>query len=231
MKKTVLTLLSIFAIYCLNGQEVIESGVSEFASIKISGKLKVTLVEEESARFSLVLSNSESKYLEWKVNGDQLEIKLKQPMSIGSKDPAGTGEITIAYTSKFNKIICSSDAEIFCDNKFTSKSLAIESSSSSVVAMEVEVYSLDINASTNSMVSITGSSNIIATKATANCEVNTVAMECESATVTAGTAAEVYVTATKKLDLKAATKAKIYYKGTPEVFTEKVTTFGLIEGF
>lgn len=231
MKRTIITLIAIFAICSVRAQAVISSTTSDFTSVAISGKLKVTLVKSDSSYFSIKLIDAESKNLEWKMNGDQLDIKLKQPLGIGSKKVEGSGEVTIGYSDAFTQIKCSSKAEIYCDGTFTAKQLVIDASSNALVAMEVEVYSLDISGTTSATAAITGSANVISINATANGQVNTVAMECESATVGANSNAEVYVTAVNKLDLKAATNAKIYYKGKPEVLVEKATTFGLIDGF
>lgn len=231
MKKLFLTILAAVGINALSAQSTIESATSEFASISISGNLTVTLIKGDSPSISVVLEDTEDKNFEWSIKGDALEMKLKQPVSIGSKKTTGKGEVKIVYTERFNTIKCDSKAAIFSEGIFETEQLTIDASSNSNVAFEVSLYDLNISATTGAKVSLTGESKFISIKAATNAYVNTVAMACEAADVRTNTNSECYVTAEKKLQLKAATNSNIFYKGTPEAINSEASSFATIEGF
>lgn len=231
MRKVFLTIIAAMGISSLVAQSTIESATSEFASVNLSGNLNVTLIKGDSPSISVVLEDTEDKNFEWSIKGDVLQMKLKQPVSIGSNKTTGKGEVKIVYTDKFNSIKCDSKASIFCEGLFTTDQLTIDASSNSTVAFEVSLYDLNISASTGAKVSLTGKSEFISIKAATNAYVNTVAMVCDAADVRTNTNSECYVTAVKKLQLKAATNSNIFYKGEPEAITSDASSFATIEGF
>ncbi len=232
MKRIILALLAVVTATTVMAQTSLNSKISDVESIKVSGNLKVTLVKSDDPYFNLVLENTNEENVDWSISNNQLSVRLKQPLTVGGNKIVGKGELTIGYdVDQLDEVITSAKAELFHDGVYKGKQLTIDASSNSVVAMEVKVYSLDIKAGGGATTSITGAADIISINGASNASVNTVAMACEAATVKTSTNAECYVTATKKLDLKASTNSKIYYKGEPEVLTSNASSFALIEGF
>lgn len=228
MKRVLLFLTAALISFGAAAQTKIEGEIPTFSTLNVSGNIELTLVKSDKNSFTAELSDgSETDKFEWSVKNGELLFKLKQPVSFNKKDKI-TAKVTLNY-SKLSTVLAAS-ATIFAKEVVKEQILDFSIDSKASVAIEVDCRDLRIKAS-NSVATFTGKSEYVTVKASGAASVNTVAMSVDNASVNTQTNAECYVTATKKLDLRATTNSNIFYKGVPEILNVSESSLGKIEGF
>lgn len=228
MKKIVLLITALVVSSFAMAQSKISGDIASFNVLNISGDIELTLVKSDANSFTAEISDeSATDRFEWSVKNGELLFKLKQPINFNKKEKI-TAKITLNY-KELSTIIAAS-ATILAQEAVVMPILDFSIDSKAVVAIEVDCKDLRVKA-TNATATFTGKSEYVTIKASGAASVNTVAMSVDIANVSTQTNAECYVTATKKLDLRAITNSNIFYKGVPEILNTSNATLGKVEGF
>lgn len=225
MRKIALLLLSLTALCnTLSAQSLLETEISEFKDINIVGNITATLVRGEKPYISATLYDTMADKFEFFVKDNELHVRLKQPMSL-SNGLKGRAEITITYRSLSR--ITSDGATILSPGIVEENVIVLTAIGEGNINLNVATRDVEIE-STNSTITLGGDTEYLNIKAMAGSSINTLGLTSHNVNVTSNTASECYVDADVRLEAKAATRGKVYYKKDPEILKETTTTMGSI---
>ncbi len=228
MKRIVLLLLAVASLGLVSvasAQNRIEVAMGDFKDINVTGEVQVNLVRGEHPGISAEIINSTTDKLEYYVKKDELFLRMRQPFA-ASKEARGRAEVTVTY--KDLRSITSDGATILSPGVIESDVIAITTVSQGNINLNMACRDVEVTA-TNSVVTLGGDTEYLNIKAMAGASVNALAMSCDNVNATANTTAECFVNAKIRLEAKAATKGKVYYKEDPEILKTDNSTMGKIE--
>ncbi len=226
MKKIALLALALYGMVSLaSAQNRIEVSTGDFKDINITGEVQVNLVRGEHPGISAEIINSSTDKLEYFVKKEELFIRMKQPFA-ATKESRGQAVVTVTY--KDLRSITSDGATILSPGVIESDVIAITTIAQGNINLNMACRDVEVTA-TNSVVTIGGDTEYLNIKAMAGASVNAIAMSSDNVNATANTTAECFVNAKIRLEAKAATKGKVFYKEDPEILKTDKSTLGKIE--
>jgi len=227
MKRTalLLALASLGLVSVASAQNRIEVATEDFKDINVTGEVQVNLVRGEHPGISADIIGSTTDKLEYYVKKEELFLRMRQPFA-ASKEARGRAEVTVTY--KDLRSITSDGATILSPGVIESDVIAITTVSQGNINLNMACRDVEVTA-TNSVVTLGGDTEYLNIKAMAGASINALAMSCDNVNATANTTAECFVSAKIRLEAKAATKGKIYYKEDPEILKTDNSTMGKIE--
>ncbi len=226
MKKIALLALALFGTASgISAQNRIDVETGDFKDINVTGEIQVNLVRGEHPGISAEITNSTTDKLEYFVKKDELFLRMKQPFA-ATKESRGQAVITVTYKDLCS--ITSDGATILSPGVIESDVIVITTIAKGNINLNMACRDVEVNA-TNSIVTLGGDTEYLNIKAMAGASGNALAMSCDNVNATANTTAECFVNAKIRLEAKAATKGKVYYKDDPEILKTDKSTMGKVE--
>lgn len=208
-------LLLIVTFFTINGfaqGKTLAEVLPTISSISVEGDMTVTLIKGSENRLEGVIPQEQLEHFSWSVTDScNLVITLKSPINLGNNLPLSQISLKM-YFSDLKDIRCKKNSRIISDDTIESRLFSIDASRNSVVSLSLKCYDLTAYCASNSVLNLRGTSDFVVIECSNGGNVNNRELVTENTTVTASTASEVHVKATKKLLLTAKTKAVIYYK-------------------
>jgi len=195
--------------------------MEKFSKVSLSGKLSVELIPSGKDSLSIVLTDSELDKLKWSVTKEVLSVSLRP--TPGGK---GKAEVRIYYSQPIDAVTVSGSDVLFRE-RLKNKMLSFTVGGGGKLTAQAEALDLELSASGNSAVSLTGAAKYLTLRATENSKVNCRQLASVSAQVDAATAAEVFVWSSERAVMSAGSGATIFYRGKPSIIKESVSKIGL----
>lgn len=203
-------------------QQTIHSrNVDAFRKIDLSGSLTVELIRSDTAGVDIKLNNTTIERLEWGVKDGVLTIRLKP----GGNSTA-TGEVKLYYQDFSD--LKASKASVSVQGVLDRVMLDVQLQAGATFSGAMDLKDLNLKVGGNSAANLTGTVKYFTLNASGKSKVNAREMEATDATVSAYSAAEVYVSAVERLQILAESGGSVYYKGSPEIFRSVTKMMGTI---
>lgn len=222
MKKFIITAVALCLTISNYAQQTINSRQLEaFNKIELTGKLMVQLIQADSTAIDISLTKTELSKIDWGVRNGTLSVRLKPGSSAD-----GMAEVKIYYKSLNELKLSGSNVAI--KDAVNSLVLDIEMVAGATLGAQVNTKDVLLKASGNSSATLSGTTKYLTISAGSKSKVDCRQLETTDAKVDANSAAEVYVSATERLQLLADTGSSIYYRGEPEIFRSATKLLGTI---
>ena len=202
-------------------QEIRSEGSLDFSKADLSGNLTVKMIRSDTARIAIKLQDAEINRLNWGVKDGLLTVRLKPGMN--SK---GSADVTLYYDSLSSVKV--SGANVSVAGVLSAVMLDIDLSAGATFGAELATKDTYMKVAGNSVANVTGTTKYFTLVAGARSKVDCRALTAEDVRVEAGSAAEVYVNVTERLQMTADTGAAIVYKGSPEILRSSSKMLGTI---
>ncbi|MDE7355249.1 MAG: DUF2807 domain-containing protein [Rikenellaceae bacterium] len=227
MKKILLALLAVCGAFevLAQSQNSVDSPVEAFKDINVSGEVVVTLVRGENPAIVGHVNNAGTDKLEYFVKDSELFIRLKQPFAV-TPTMRSSATVTVTYNELCS--ITSDGGTILSPGVIEAPVIVITTIGGSNINLNMDTRDVEVE-STNSVLNLSGSTEYLNIKAMAGAKINSLEMECDNVNVQAHTTAECHVNAKVRLEAKAATRGRIYYKDDPEIIKVTHKTFGTVK--
>lgn len=219
-----LILLTAFMVMSLAGyaqQSVTARNMADFSGVELVGKLRVELIASDSVGLEVQLHNVGADRLDWSVKNDILSMRLRP----GSSSEA-SADVKIYF--KKLKTVKASASNVAVKGVLHALMLDVDLSAGAMFGAEVDVTDLELRIIGNSAADITGKAKYYAVSATTKSKANTRSLDVLDARVEASSAAEVYVTASERLNILSDSGASVYYRGTPAILRTSTRLMGTV---
>ena len=214
--------LFVVASAAVSAQEIIKSSqISAFKSVDFAGKMNVKLIKGDSAKIEIKLNNSLIERLKWGVEEGRLFARLKPTVGANS-----SADVTLYYVD-INSITAS-EATISTDGVLKGVMLDINASSSASVVGDLDMTDVEVKASGNAAVKLTGGCKYLTVAASSKAKVDSKEFDATSADVSSSSGSEVYVMASERIKINATMGGAVYYKGEPLIVRFVSKTMGTI---
>ena len=167
------------------------------------------MIRSDTARIAIKLQDAEINRLNWGVKDGLLTVRLKPGMN-----GKGSADVTLYYDSLSSVKV--SGANVSVAGVLSAVMLDIDLSAGATFGAELATKDTYMKVAGNSVANVTRS------------KVDCRALTAEDVRVEAGSAAEVYVNVTERLQMTADTGAAIFYKGSPEILRSSSKMLGTI---
>ena len=202
-------------------QEIRSEGSLDFSKADLSGTLTVKMIRSDTARIAIKLQDAEINRLNWGVKDGLLTVRLKPGMN-----GKGSADVTLYYDSLSSVKV--SGANVSVAGVLSAVMLDIDLSAGATFGAELATKDTYMKVAGNSVANVTGTTKYFTLVAGARSKVDCRALTAEDVRVEAGSAAEVYVNVTARLQMTADTGAAIFYKGSPEILRSSSKMLGTI---
>jgi len=197
--------------------------LAAFNRIKISNAIEAEFERGDRHEIHITASGLDLDKVETNVGNRQLEIKLAR-----GNFRSTSVKVKVIYVD-IDQIEASSSSRVFVKDVIESKNVKITASTSSYVEAKVNAANLQLDAASNAKIFINGTAENLNLKAVTSAEVNGKDLIVKSADIVANTAAKAEIKVTESIKGSAATAAKVYYIGNPNMVDVKTSTAGTIE--
>lgn len=194
-----------------------------FNGVKISNAIEAEFEKGDRHEIHIIASGLDLDKVETSVNNRQLEIKLAR-----GNFRSTSVRVRVTYVD-IDEIGASSSSKVFVKDVIESKNVKISASTSSYVEAKVNCANLHLDAASNAKIFINGTAENLNLRAVTSAEVNGKDLEVNSAEIVANTAAKAEINVLESIKGSAATAAKVYYMGNPNMVDVKSSTAGTIE--
>jgi Putative auto-transporter adhesin, head GIN domain len=215
MKYISIIAIIILATACNNGRRASGNIITETRNVsaftKVSAAASIDVDVQQGAETSVIVEADDNliKYVETKVEGDELKIRLKN-ISIWNE---ATIKVHV-ISPKYDGFSASSSAEIIGKNTITSSSkIKLNASSSAKINMEIDAPSIDVEASSSADIIASGRTKEVMVDANSSALVELSKLKAETATAEASSSADVSIFASVKINAKANSSGDIKYTG------------------
>lgn len=196
-------------------QQTIKSdNVANFSAVSLSGNLRVELIAADKNEVEVVLHNADITKFKWGVENGTISMSLRPS---GEK---GRADVKIYYSRPLSDISISG-VELSAKETIESDILHLSAGSGAKASLDVSALDLELEATGNSAVQLSGSAKYFTLRATEKSRVNTLKMEAVSVVAETTMSSEVHVNVNERLVANAKTGSTIFYKGSPVVFKDK----------
>ena len=202
-------------------QEIRSEGSLDFSKADLSGNLTVKMIRSDTARIAIKLQDAEINRLNWGVKDGLLTVRLKPGMN-----GKGSADVTLYYDSLSSVKV--SGANVSVAGVLSAVMLDIDRSAGATFGAELATKDTYMKVAGNSVANVTGTTKYFTLVTGAKSKVDCRSLTAEDVRVEAGSAAEVYVNVTERLQMTADTGAAIFYKGSPEILRSSSKMLGTI---
>jgi len=197
--------------------------LAAFNRIKISNAIEAEFEKGDRHEIHITASGLDLDKVETNVSNRQLEIKL------GRGNFRSTSvRVKVIYVD-IDQIEATSSSRVFVKDIIEAKNVNITASTSSYVEARVNAANIQLDAASNAKIFINGTADNLNLRAVTSAEINGKDLEVKSADVVANTAAKAEIKVTDSIKGSAATAAKVFYIGNPNMIDVKTSTAGTIE--
>lgn len=213
MRKTILSLMLLLFAGSAMAQSVIENEeLPDFTAVALSGNMNVELIPADVNAIEVQLYESDIKRFTWNVNsGGVLSITLRP--TVGRKARA---DIRLYYNAELTEVTVSG-ARLTAEDEIVSSLLRLVVSGGGNASVAVAVDDMEIEATANSAVEVSGEAKYLSIRATERSKVDTRELDAVSAEAEAVSGGEIYVFASERIVANAGNVSKIYYAGNPSI--------------
>lgn len=197
--------------------------LAAFNGIKISNGIEAEFEKGDRHEIHITASGLDLDKVETNVSNRQLELKLAR-----GNFRSTSVRVRITYVD-IDQIEASSSSRVFVKDVIESKNVKISASTSSYVEAKVNSANLHLDAASNAKIFINGTTESLNLRAVTSAEVNGKDLEVKSVDLVANTAAKAEIRVKESIKGSAATAAKVYYIGNPNMVDVKTSTAGTIE--
>jgi hypothetical protein len=197
--------------------------LAAFNGIKIANGIEAEFEKGDRHEIHIIASGLGLDKVETNVSNRQLEIKLAR-----GNFRSTSVKVRVTYVD-IDQIDASSSSRVFVKDVISAKTVKINASTSSYVEAKVNCANLHLDAASNAKIFINGTAENLNLRAVTSAEINGKDLEVDSADIVANTAAKAEIRVKNSIKGSAATAAKVYYIGNPNIIDVKTSTAGTIE--
>lgn len=197
--------------------------LAAFNGIKVSNSIEAEFEKGDRHEIQITASGLDLDKVETNVANRQLEIKLAR-----GNFRSTSVRVKVIYVD-IDQIEASSSAKVFVKDVIEAKSVKISAATSSYVEAKVNSVNLQLDAASNAKIFINGTADNLNLRAVTSAEINGKDLVVKSADIVANTAAKAEIQVKESIKGSAATAAKVYYTGNPNMVDVKTSTAGTIE--
>ena len=219
MKKILFTLAILLAAGSVSAQNLIQNeNLPDFTGISLSGNLNVELIPSATNAIDVQLYDSDVKKFTWNLtNNGVLSVTLRP--TVGQKARA---DVRIYYKGTLQNI-SAMDAKLTAKEDVVSSLFKISLSGGANASMSVDADDVEIDATANSVLVMSGVTKYVAVRATERSKVDTRKLEAVAAEAEAVTGGEIYVFASERIVANARNASTIYYAGNPTIVKNRTS--------
>ncbi|KEO72798.1 head GIN domain-containing protein [Anditalea andensis] len=197
--------------------------LSAFNGIKISNAIEAEFEKGDRHEIQITASGLDVDKVETNITNRQLEIKLAR-----GNFRSTSVRVKVIYVD-IDQIEASTSSRVFFKDVIESKTVKITASTSSYVEAKVNCSNLQLDAASNAKIFINGTADNLNIRAVTSAEINAKDLQANTADIVANTAAKADIRIKDSIKGSAATAAKVYYSGNPNIVDIKTSTAGAIE--
>ena len=195
-----------------------------FDLVYVSRGINVTIVEADQHKAEIHITNAPASDVIIEQKGRLLEIRMRARIN------TNVSVNVYIYMDELRKASAFTGASIFSEGVIKTDELILESATDGLIQLSVDVNRLVMNASASRM-EIKGSARSGDITASAGARLLASNLEIRESQVRANSGANAQVHVTHGLTARAATGARIQYKGEPTVIDVHTSTGGRVEKF
>lgn len=214
MKRLVFLVVMVLA--AANGfaqHKITSDMVDEFSEVSFSGNVKVELIKAEKNYMDIELINvADISKFKWTQNNGAINLTLR---------PSSGEAVVKLYYSKPLTFINISAGQLTAPQTMESDVIRITAGSGAKLKLDIRALDLELDASGNSAMVLTGSAKYLTVRAGEKSKINAVELDAVAINADASMGAEVHVKVDERLEANAKTGATIFYKGNPTIFKDK----------
>jgi len=188
--------------------------VAAFTTIEVEGAFKVRLRQESTAAVKVETDANLQEYVEVTVSGNRLVVKPRDNYNLeGSR-----GVVVYVSAPSFEGIDVSGASEVVSENTLAGGGpLSVESSGASIVKLELNMESIDLDVSGAGMTELKGQTRKLNAQLSGASDLNGIDLITIDARVDLSGASKARLNVNRKLDAEASGASEIQYKGAAEV--------------
>jgi hypothetical protein len=195
---------------------------SDFETIKISQGLDLYLTQTNSVTLTVEADENLHDVIMTEVENNVLKIYTTENIR-----RAASRKI-ILNIEDISAIKATSGSEVFSTNTIKTEALELNTTSGSIVKLDVKTNSLNCHSTSGSNVKLSGSTNLLIAEATSGSGIKASDLKAETSKVKATSGANISVNTTKELTARATSGAGIRYSGSPSVVNKSDSSSGSI---
>jgi hypothetical protein len=216
-------ILFLIAIGSVNGQTRTETRrLGKFDAVKVANSIKAELIKGDENKVEITVSGIDLEKVETNVDDKTLEIKLAKG-NFKSHDV----RVIVTYID-IQGIESTTSASVIAKSPIIAEEAFLFATTSAYLEAEIEANVLDVEASTNAKIHVSGKVNSLGLRAFTSAEIDGKDLVADQVELLANTAATLYFRANDSIEGSVATAAKVFYHGDPRSIIVKTGTGGNI---
>lgn len=217
MKKLLVLLAMITVSASATAQNIIQNeNLSDFHSVSLSGNLNVELIASTNNAIDVQLYDSDVKKFSWSINNNGVLSLVLRP-TVGTKARA---DVRIYYKGGLQSLSVS-DAKLTVNEKIVAAMFKVAVSGGGNASLILESEDVEVDATANSAVQISGTTKYLSVRATERSKVDTRGLKAVAGEAEAVTGGEIYIYASERLVATARNASTIYYAGNPTIVKDR----------
>jgi hypothetical protein len=193
--------------------------VEPFHNFHVFGPFTVTLIKSTKEKVEIDYRDYNKEDVQIKSSGSDLSIKFKNKDYFNSWDSDNRGpRIRVkVYFTELSGIEARGGSHVSSNDVIESRDMYLTCSMGSEMELNVKAEELELNSSMGSDVELSGTAKSLDLSAKMGSDVKAEKLICEDVSVHASMGADVFVYASRKLDISAGFGASVDYTGTAAV--------------
>lgn len=227
--KKLLTIVSIFLVALTNtvfAQDEITRksvNVSGFHAIQASGIASVYLTKGSQEKVEVEINEKYREFVRISVDDQVLNIKLEIKDRGNRRDFEDLKfKVYVTYKS-LDELSGSGATNFHTQNKLTASKLKLNVSGANNSTLDLDAGEFKVEASGAANIKLSGSADKLAIDANGACNIKAYDLKATNVHAQVSGVSNAYVTAQKKLDVKADGLSHVNYKGNPEIGVKEVS--------
>lgn len=214
-------MLSLLALVWASGlsaqHNISNDNIGQFASLNVSGNISVELIASDVNRVEVVLHDTDINKFKLTSNDNTLSLNLNN-----AGKSKGRADAKVFYADSLKRISVSV-GQLHSRGMIKGLSLTLNASNGAAVNVEVDLFDLELTASGNSAVEVTGISEYLTVSGSSKSKVNAGGLDCMAVYAESASSAELTLWATDRLEVEAKSSGAIHYKVKPILLIDRTS--------
>ena len=183
--------------------------IDDFDELKVSRGMNVYITYGEETKLVVRADENLHKVIETEVLGDVLTISAEANIKRAKEKKV------FVTTPNLKLLKGSSGSNIFSENQFVTKELLVSASSGSNIKLDIKADKVSVSASSGSNMKLKGVANSLEAKASSGSNIRADDLKAKDCDAKVSSGANIWVTATEKINGKASSGGNVFYYGDP----------------